>query len=80
MWPINSQNINDLNRNSKKNEHNNNINDEGPIYQTPFKQSLNIERNNDTPLQIDFNFYFGNLWSSDHIPSQHFEILLIKVL
>ena len=78
MWPLSSQNINDLNRNSKKNEHNNNINEQGPIYQTPFKQSLNIERNNDTPLQIDFNFYFGNLWSSEHIPSQHFEIPINK--
>ena len=78
MWSINTQNINELNRNSKKNEHNNNINEQGPIYQTPFKQSLNIERNNDTPLQIDFNFYFGNLWSSDHAPSQHFEIPINK--
>ena len=78
MWPADSQNTNDLNRNSQKNEHSNNINEQGPIYQTPFKQSLNIERSNDTPLQIDFNFYFGILWPSEHIPSQYFDIPINK--
>jgi hypothetical protein len=52
----------------------NNINEQGPIYQTPIKQSLNVQGNNDTPLQFDFNFYFGNLWSSGHIPAQNIEI------
>ena len=75
MWPTNSQNINNLNNKQLSIDKNrNNINDGGPIYQTPIKQSLNLQGNNDTPLQFDFNFYFGNLWSSGHVPAQHIEI------
>ena len=75
MWPTNSQNINNINNKMIQIDQNkNNINEQGPIYQTPIKQSLNVQGNNDTPLQFDFNFYFGNLWSSGHIPAQNIEI------
>ena len=75
MWPSNSKNINNLNsRPITIDQNKNNINDPGPIYQTPIKQTLNVQGNNDTPLQFDFNFYFGNLWSSGHIPPQNIEI------
>ena len=74
MWPLNSQNINNLQQKSIPiDQTKNNIPDQLPLYQTPIKQSLNIQRSNDTPpLQFDFNFYFGNLWSSGHIP-QHID-------
>ena len=75
MWPTNSQNINNIsNKMIQIDQNKNNINEQGPIYQTPIKQSLNVQGNNDTPLQFDFNFYFGNLWSSGHIPAQNIEI------
>ncbi len=76
MWPSNSKNINNLNnsRSITMDQNKNNINEPGPIYQTPIKQTLNVQGNNDTPLQFDFNFYFGNLWSSGHIPAQNIEI------
>ena len=75
MWPSNSKNINNLNsRPITIDQNKNNIDDPGPIYQTPIKQTLNVQGNNDTPLQFDFNFYFGNLWSSGHIPAQNIEI------
>ena len=77
MWPLNSQNIPNISNIQQKilpsDQTKNNIPDPIPLYQTPIKQSLNIQRSNDTPpLQFDFNFYFGNLWSSGHLP-QHFE-------
>ena len=73
MWSSNSKNINNFaNRTITIDQNRNNINDHFPIYQTPIKQALNLQGNNDTtPLQFDFNFYFGNLWSSGHIPAQH---------
>ena len=75
MWPSNSKNINNLTGKPITIDQNkNNINEPGPIYQTPIKQTLNVQGNNDTPLQFDFNFYFGNLWSSGHIPAPHTEI------
>ena len=75
MWPTNSQNMNNINNKPIQIDQNkNNITDPVPIYQTPIKQSLNVQGNNDTPLQFDFNFYFGNLWSSGHIPGQNIEI------
>ena len=71
MWPLNSQNIPNISSKPIKN----NITEEVPLYQTPIKQSLNIQRSGDTPpLQFDFNFYFGNLWSSGHIPAGHVDI------
>ena len=71
MWPLNSQNIPNISSKQIKN----NITEEVPLYQTPIKQSLNIQRSGDTPpLQFDFNFYFGNLWSSGHIPAQHVDV------
>ena len=75
MWPQNFQNINNLSaRQLSIEQNNNNINEPGPIYQTPIKQTLNVNGNNETPLQFDFNYYFGNLWSSGHIPLQNIEI------
>ena len=76
MWPSNSKNINNLtNRTITMEQNRNNINDHVPIYQTPIKQALNVQGNNDTtPLQFDFNFFFGNLWSSGHIPAQYKDI------
>ena len=63
MWPINSQNINNINTRGIPIDQNKiNINETTPIYQTPIKQSLNAQGNSETPLQFDFNFYFGNLW------------------
>ena len=81
MWPLNSQNIPNINNLSQKplpiDQSKNNISEQVPLYQTPIKQSLNIQRTNDTPpLQFDFNFYFGNLWSSGHIPAQHVDVSL----
>ena len=76
MWPLNTQNIPNLTNISSK-QIKNNIPEEVPLYQTPIKQSLNIQRSNDTPpLQLDFNFYFGNLWSSGHMPAQHIDIAM----
>ena len=73
MWPLNSQNIPNISSKTIKN----NITEEVPLYQTPIKQSLNIQRSGDTPpLQFDFNFYFGNLWSSGHIPAGHVDITM----
>ena len=75
MWPSSSKNINNLNtRTIQIDQNKNNFNEQGAIYQTPIKQSLNVQGNNETPLQIDFNFYFGNLWSSGHIPGQPIEL------
>jgi len=75
MWPINSQNINNINTRGIPIEQNKiNINETTPIYQTPIKQSLNAQGNSETPLQFDFNFYFGNSWSSGHIPAQNIGI------
>jgi hypothetical protein len=77
MWPINSQNINNINtRGIPIDQNKNNINETTPIYQTPIKQTLNAQGNSETPLQFDFNFYFGNLWSSGHIPAQNIGIPL----
>ena len=81
MWPSNAQNLNNINNITSKqvqiDQTKNTIHEQVPIYQTPIKQSLNIQRNNDTPpLQFDFNFYFGNLWSSGHIPLPQVEIPL----
>ena len=71
MWQLNSQNIPNISQKPNKN----NITEEIPLYQTPIKQSLNIQRSSDTPpLQFDFNFYFGNLWSSGHIPPQNVDV------
>ena len=75
MWPSNLQNLNNLTQKQVKIEHQkNNIQETVPVYQTPIKQTLNIPRNNETPVQFDFNFYFGNLWSSGHIPGHNVEI------
>ena len=76
MWPSNSKNFNNLhNRTITIDQNRNNINDHAPIYQTPIKQGLNVQGNSDTtPLQFDFNFYFGNLLSSGHIPAQYKDI------
>ena len=75
MWPSNSRNINNIPSKQIPNEQpKNNIPESVPIYQTPIKQSLNIQRNNDTPVQFDFNFFFGNLWSSGHLPGHNVEI------
>ena len=71
MWPLSSQNLPNISQKPNKN----NITEEVPLYQTPIKQSLNIQRSSDTPpLQFDFNFYFGNLWSSGHIPAQNVDV------
>ncbi len=71
MWQLNSQNIPNISQKPNKN----NITEEVPLYQTPIKQSLNIQRSSDSPpLQFDFNFYFGNLWSSGHIPPQNVDV------
>ena len=56
---------NPLNNYSNNNEFN-------LIYQTPIKQFENIDNNNNcnvTPFRFDFNYYFGNLWSSGQIPN-----------
>ena len=47
------------------------------LYQTPIKQPAIIQNYNMTssPFQFDFNFYFGNLFSSGHLPVPHFESL-----
>ena len=37
------------------------------VYHTPIKQNSNS--------QFDFNYYFGNLFSSGHLPVPHFESL-----
>ena len=75
MWPSNTKNINNLNTRVLQIEQiRNNIIEQGPIYQTPIKQSINVQGNNETPFQFDFNFYFGNSWSSGHIPVQNNEI------
>ena len=75
MWTSNSKNMHNLNpRAIPIDQNKNNYADKVPIYQTPIKQSLNAQGNIETPLQIDFNFYFGNLWSSGHIPAQQIEI------
>ena len=75
MWTSNSKNMHNLNPRAIPIDQNKNIfTDQVPIYQTPIKQSLNVQGNNETPLKIDFNFYFGNLWSSGHIPAQQLEI------
>ena len=75
MWPINSQNINNINTRGISIDQNKiNICETTPIYQTPIKQNLNAQGNSETPLQFDFNFYFGNLWSSGHIPAQNIGI------
>ena len=75
MWPSNSKNINNINTRAIQIDQNkNNFTEQGPIYQTPIKQSLNVQGNNETPLQIDFNFYFGNLWSSGHLPGGQIEL------
>jgi len=74
MWPSNSKNINNLNtRPLQIDQIKNNIIEQGPIYQTPIKQSINVQGNNETPLQFDFNFFFGS-WSSGHMPVQNNEI------
>ena len=75
MWTSNSKNINNLNTRVLQIEQiRDNIIEQGPIYQTPIKQSINVQGNNETPLQFDFNFFFGNSWSSGHIPVQNNEI------
>ena len=48
---------------------------QNPLYQTPIKQSLNLrDNNNKGPYQFDFNFYFGNIWSSGSIPRQNIDL------
>ena len=75
MWTSNSKNINNLSTRVLQIEQiRDNIIEQGPIYQTPIKQSINVQGNNETPLQFDFNFFFGNSWSSGHIPVQNNEI------
>ena len=75
MWFSNPQKINNISQKQIPIEQpKSNTPGPAPIYQTPIKQSLNIQRNNDTPVQFDFNFYFGNLWSSGHIPGHNIEI------
>ena len=52
---------------TKNNNINYNINEMGLVYQTPIKHQINIQANNETPYQFDFNFYCGNsIWSSGH--------------
>ena len=36
------------------------------VYKTPIKQPIFVPSNR-TPYQFDFNFYFGNLWSSGNL-------------
>ena len=48
------------------NQNNNEIN---LLFQTPIKQMENIPNIvNSNPFHFDFNIYFGNLWSSGHMP------------
>lgn len=48
----------------------------GQMYRTPIKQQETIQNNVCcSPYQFDFNFYFGNLMSSGHLPIPHFEHL-----
>ena len=77
MWSSSSKNLNNLTSNIIPNAKPQNISQEQlPIYQTPIKQSLNIQNNNDTPLKLGFNLYLGNLWSSGHLPGNIGEIPL----
>ena len=40
------------------------------LFQTPIKQMDNLQNNtNSNPFHFDFNIYFGNLWSSGHLPN-----------
>ena len=40
------------------------------LFQTPSKQIENLQNNtNSNPFHFDFNIYFGNLWSSGHLPN-----------
>ena len=78
MWFSNPQKINNISQKQIPIEQPKcNTPGPAPIYQTPIKQSLNIQRNNDTPVQFDLNFYFGNLWSSGHIPGHNIEIIVL---
>ena len=77
MWSSSSKNLNNLTSNLIPNAKPQNISQEQlPIYQTPIKQSLNIQNNNNTPLKLGFNLYLGNLWSSGHLPGNIGEIPL----
>ena len=76
MWNSNSQKKESFNCKPMNFEQPRNTNNEHcPSYQTPIKQSLNIHNNNNSPLRVDFNFYFGNLWSSGHLPGQNSDII-----
>ena len=69
----NEQTKNNVNySNTINNQNNNEIN---LLFQTPIKQMENIPNiTNSNPFHFDFNIYFGNLWSSGHIPNnQPFE-------
>ena len=40
------------------------------LFQTPIKQIDNLQNNtNSNSFHFDFNIYFGNLWSSGHLPN-----------
>ena len=40
------------------------------IYKTPIKQVIGPNVNNSSPYQFDLNLYFGNIFSSGHLPVQ----------
>ena len=64
---------NNIIHNSSNNYSNNN--ELNMQYQTPIKQFDNIQNNNNcntTPFRLDFNYYFGNLWSSDQLTNNPF--------
>ena len=67
---INEQSKNNLNYSSASNNQNNN--EMNLLFQTPIKQMDNIPNiNSSNPFHFDFNIYFGNLWSSGHMPNNH---------
>ena len=52
------------------NNNNNNNNEFNLLFQTPIKQTDNLQNmQNSNPFHFDFNIYFGNLWSSGHLPN-----------
>lgn len=66
MWSSNSLPQQYLADNKPNRNNNNSL---GLEYQTPIKQSNNIQGNKGTPFQFDFNFHFGGLWSDGQMPN-----------
>ena len=84
MWGTNNQNYqinknqphearktsNNIYPNLMGNNNNNSNNEFNLLFQTPIKQMDNLQNiQNSNPFHFDFNIYFGNLWSSGHMPN-----------